>query len=117
MAISGANLFVLNRSGSSVTEIDASTGKMVKVISGPAYRFDDLAAVAIGDGRLFVVSAFSALGKGPGLVTEIDAATGKMVKVISGSGYHFAAPGAIVVDWPKLFVANSDSVTEFQASG
>jgi len=70
MAISGANLFVLNRSGSSVTEIDASTGKMVKVISGPAYRFDDLAAVAIGDGRLFVVSAFSALGKGPGLVTR-----------------------------------------------
>ena len=50
-------------------------------------------------------------------MTEIDAATGKMVKVISGSGYHFAAPGAIVVDWPKLFVANSDSVTEFQASG
>ena len=36
MAVAGGDLFVANYNGGSVTEVNASTGALVKVVSGPA---------------------------------------------------------------------------------
>jgi hypothetical protein len=63
-----------------VTKLSASTGALVKVISGSAYKFDDAAAVVSDGTHVWVVNA------GGDSVTELSASTGALVKVISGSG-------------------------------
>ena len=39
LALSGGDLFVADQGGNSITEINAGTGALLRVISGLAYRF------------------------------------------------------------------------------
>jgi len=70
-----SDLFVANLGGS-ITEVDASTGAIVRVISGPAYHFDQPKSVGVTGNDLFVANL--------GSVTEVDASTGSLVRVITG---------------------------------
>ncbi len=79
LAVFGTHLFVANKFGDSVTELNASSGGLVKVISGPSYRFDDPVAITAAAGHLWVVNNAS------GSVTEINPNSGGPVKVISAS--------------------------------
>ena len=88
------------RQGNSVTELSASTGALVKVISGSTYRFDDPDAVS-SDGTHVWVANY-----GGNSVTELSASTGALVKVISGSAYRFNDPHAIASDGTHVWVAN-----------
>ena len=86
LAVSGPDLFVangyvVNGHGSSVTELDASTGALVGVLSGPKYRFDSPDALAVSGPDLFVVNSLFTPS-----ITEVDATTGALVRVISGPG-------------------------------
>ena len=72
------DLFVANYNDASVTEMDASTGALVKVVSGPKYHFDEPGAIALMGTDLFVANYGSAK------ITEVDASTGALVRVISG---------------------------------
>jgi hypothetical protein len=104
MVLSGTDLFVSNSDidgNGWLTEIDASTGALVRTISGQAYRFSFPCALAIKGTHLFVVDT------GSGSLADIDAATGALVSVISGPAYGFSDPHALVFDGPDLFVANS----------
>ena len=74
-----------------MTELSASTGALVKVISGSAYEFDGPDAVASDGTHVWVANA------GGTAVTELSASTGALVKVISGSGYGFDNPDAVRV--------------------
>ena len=49
LALSGGNLFVANGEGS-LTELNASTGKLVRVISGSSYRLIGPDALAVSGG-------------------------------------------------------------------
>ena len=77
MALDGPDLFVAN-SGTdntdndvgSVTELDASTGALVRVISGSAYQFNDPSAMVLDGRDLFVAN------RGGGSVTELNGSTG-----------------------------------------
>ncbi len=108
-----------NGGGNSVTELSAATGALVKVISGPSYRFAFLnkrllsAAAVASDGSHVWVTNFAG-----NAVTELSASTGALVRVISGSGYAFDAPMGIISDGSHVWVANerADSVTELPAS-
>ena len=84
------------RGGTTVTELSASTGALVKVLSGSRYRFDHPDAVS-SDGRHVWVASFG-VPRGPrgvggdrgapgsaSTVTELSASTGAVVKVLSGS--------------------------------
>jgi hypothetical protein len=92
MAADGADLFVANDTedtgGSvpgadgSVTEVDISTGNLVRVISGASYRFDYPEAIGAAGGRVFVASS----GRCCGLITELDASTGSLLRVVSERG-------------------------------
>jgi hypothetical protein len=65
----GPDLFVSNPIGGngygSLIEVNASTGALVRVISGPAYRFDDPDAMVLSGRDLFVANSRS------GSVTEL----------------------------------------------
>jgi hypothetical protein len=53
----GADIFVANSVDGSLTEIDASTGSLVKVISASRYEFDaPSSVVGVGD-ELFVANS------------------------------------------------------------
>jgi hypothetical protein len=111
MTVVGDDLFVGNGSGSSVTELDASTGALVRVLSSPAYKFSYPQAMAVAGRDLFVANATG------NSVTELDASTGALVKVLSGPAYKFNGPEATAVAGDDLFVGNGggSSVTELDA--
>ena len=44
----GTHVWVVNSGGNSVTELSASTGALVKVISGSSFKFNDPSAIALG---------------------------------------------------------------------
>jgi hypothetical protein len=116
--VDGPDLFVANTGGlgtSSLSEVDISSGKLVRSISAPEYRFAGPRAMLLEGATLFVVNT---LGRS---VTEVNAATGGLVRVLSGPGYGFNRPLAMVLDGPDLFVANESlggpgSLTEVNAA-
>jgi hypothetical protein len=106
----------------SVTEIDASTGALVRVLSSSEYKFDEPSAIAAVGDNLFVANKLpetmtSGTVTGSGSVTEIDASTSALVRVLSSSQYVFEEPGAMAVAGGDLFVASSgDSMTKLSVA-
>jgi hypothetical protein len=92
----------------SITELNATTGKFVRVISGPADEAEDQEAMAPSGPDLFL-AGFGYSATAGDRVVELNAATGKQVRVISGRAYHFSGPDAVVRDGDELFVANFGS--------
>jgi DNA-binding beta-propeller fold protein YncE len=95
----------------SVTELDAATGDLVRVLSGSRYKFNNPTGISSDGTHVWVVNA-------DGSVTELDAATGGLVQVLSGSQYGFDDPCGVASDGTHVWVPNSesDSLTEFPAS-
>ena len=56
IAYDGQNLWVTNTFGNSVTEIDASTGALVQVLSGGNYGFNLPGAVAVDGSHTWVAN-------------------------------------------------------------
>ena len=91
---------MVNDVANSVSEWNASTGALVRVIYGPRDQFDGPDAVALAGNDFFV----DGLG---GTLTEIDASTGSFVRVISGPTFTFGSAHAMAVAGDNLFVANN----------
>ena len=101
IASDGTHVWVANNDGNSVTELNASTGALVKVISGSRYEFNDPDAIASDGTHVWVANDDG------NSVTELNASTGGLVKVISGSSYGFNDPDAIASDGTHVWVANT----------
>ncbi len=91
--------------GRSITELNASTGRVLKVISGKSYRFNFPGSMAFDGPDLFVANAEpqSANGRGRGSITELNVLSGALVRVISGPPYDFLAP-SLAISKGHLFV-------------
>jgi DNA-binding beta-propeller fold protein YncE len=76
MVLSGGDLWVLNTIGDSVTEIDASSGRLVRVLSGAPYFFDHPVGVVANRVAIWVTNADT------GTVTELRLPAGRQ----SGGG-------------------------------
>ncbi len=125
IAARGAHVWVLNGgacmticskgTNSSITELDAATGNLVRVISGPKYRLNYSAAISVAGGELWVANG---LGTKGGSVTEVSASTGDLVRVISGPAFQFSGPDAISSDGVHVWVADGSgaSITELEGS-
>ena len=73
----GTHVWVANQYGNSVTELDAATGKFVRVITGPAFGFNQPDAISSDGTHVWVANQHG------NSVTELDAATGALVQVLS----------------------------------
>jgi hypothetical protein len=107
---SGSDLFVAN-AGNSVSEMSASSGKLVRVIRGARYRFATPVAITSSGNTILVLNA----GHGSsGSITEFNERTGSFVRTISGSSFAFDDPAAFTVSGSDVFVADegNNSVTE-----
>jgi hypothetical protein len=83
IAISGNDVWVTNTdarqlTGNSITELNASTGAVVRVLNAAKYQFKGPWGIASGDNHLWVANA------GGNSVTEINASNGSLVRVIQG---------------------------------
>jgi hypothetical protein len=87
----------------SVTEVNATTGALVRVISGPAFRFYYPFDVLAAGPDVFVGNLGLPSGKTGG-VTVLDASTGAVVQVLKGPVSH---PIAMAVAGNELVVANN----------
>jgi DNA-binding beta-propeller fold protein YncE len=50
----GAHVWVANRGGGSVSEVDAATGAPIQVLTGPSYPFSGPEAIATNGTRIWV---------------------------------------------------------------
>ena len=80
----GTHVWVASFSGDSVTELDAATGALVQVITGPAYKFSGPEAISSDGTHVWVVNGYGGTTHN-GSVTELDAATGALVQVLTSS--------------------------------
>lgn len=97
-----------------LTEVDARTGQLVRVVGGSGYGMRGAQAMTVVGPDIFVVDT------GVNQVTEVDAGTGQVVRLINSVDYVFAEPRAITSIGPDVFVANDEggaggTVTEFDA--
>jgi hypothetical protein len=119
IAASGGRVWVANslypvtgNAGGWVTELSATTGALIRVVSARPDGLTDPEAIAVAGGRVWVVNSFG------GSVTELNATTGALISVITAQQYQLSDPGAIALDGNRVWVANAgnDSVTEIDAT-
>lgn len=105
--VSGGDLFVANRSYSSVTEVNASSGAYVATFSGKGTGLDAPSALLAVDGDLFVAN------RSNNSVSEFKIAGHQYLRTIYGTRYRFSAPVGLARSGQDLFVLNAGgSVTE-----
>jgi DNA-binding beta-propeller fold protein YncE len=110
LAVAGGDLFVSNFGDNSVTELDAASGRIVRVLSAPDDRFDGPTALAVAGGDLFVASSLSRS------ITVLQASTGRLVRILSGLPAEFS-PYEMGVAGGDLVVSNiAGSIVELDAS-
>jgi hypothetical protein len=112
----GTNLFIAN-AGDLVTEITASSGKLVRVISGARFHFANPVAITSTGNTVLVLSAGSATAPS-GSITEFSARTGAFLRRVTGAAFAFDNPLALTVSGANIFVADegNDSVTEVKVA-
>jgi hypothetical protein len=102
-------------SEASLTEVDAATGQLVRVVGGRRDGMEGASAMTLDGADLFVADT------GSNEVTELDATTGRLVRTVNSPGLALAEPRAITSIGPDVFVANDEggaggTVTELAAS-
>jgi outer membrane protein assembly factor BamB len=100
-SVTYADGFLWVANGESVTELNASTGKLVRVLSGSDYQFNGPTVVAAAGTKVFVVNTTG------NSVTEIDARTGALLHTLSAARYHFDDPVNIAVAGNHAWILNS----------
>lgn len=108
IAAKGPDIFVAN-SVKSISEINANTRQLVRIVFGPQYRFSKPVAITVAGGRVLVLNA----GTNAGSITEFSAQNGSLLKTISGSRFAFDHPAAFATSGQDVYVADkgNNSVT------
>jgi DNA-binding beta-propeller fold protein YncE len=115
IADDGVHVWVTNQFKDSVVEIDARTGRVVRVIEGPKGHpttyFDSPVGIASDRSHVWVTSI------GNNSVAELNAKTGALIKVLRTQSFDFRFPIGVSTDGMHVWIANNtgDSVTELNA--
>jgi hypothetical protein len=115
LLVSGADLWVVNSTGNSLTEIATATGALVRTVTNQQYgpvRFDQPTALAVSGANLWVTNAAI------NAVTEVQTKSGSFVQTITATADGFSAPAGIASQGTHLWITESgtDSVTELSAA-
>jgi len=104
VAYDDGHLWIAN--GETVTELNASDGQQVKVLSGAQYKFSQPAIVVAAGAHVLVAN------RGGNSVSEINASTGALEYTLTAARYHFNGLAGITVAGNRVWVLNTGSVTE-----
>ena len=114
LATSGRYVFVADERNNSVTEVDALTGRLVRVVSRHGLAQPD--GIAVESGRVWVANRATASA------TEINAANGAVIATFSDANgpYGFWHPGPVIAARGNVYVATpfgtSPMVTKVSAT-
>lgn len=114
LAVTRTHAFVANKSSNSVTEVDTTTGKLIRVVAGHGLSAPD--GVAIGSGNVWVAD------QNTSGVTEISATSGAVLanKTDANGSYGFWHPTVMVSTGSNVYVATplgtSPMVTKFSST-
>ncbi len=99
LAVTGTHVFVADKGNDSVTEVDATTGKLVRVIARQGLSAPD--GVAIGGGSVWVADQATSG------VTAISAATGQVLgnRTDANATYGFWHPTVMASTGANIYVA------------
>jgi 6-phosphogluconolactonase (cycloisomerase 2 family) len=110
IAVGGLHVWVANVFGNSVTELDAATGSIVRVIDAGADGFKTPIAIAVTQSHVWVVNdGVKGDSRGTGSITELSASTGALVRVITVSAARFDNPAAIAISGSHVWVTNLET--------
>ena len=101
----GANVWVANSGGNSVTEIDASTGAKLNVFKKAKFGFDGPSRLSDDWTHVWVANDAG------NSVTELNAITGALVRVIKGSTYKLHGTGQIASNGIDVWISNLRGTT------
>jgi streptogramin lyase len=109
ISVSGGNVWITNANGNSVTELDATTGNVVRDVEGGAGGFKWPMGIASTGADVWVANLDG------NSLTEINESTGSVMRVVTGDGLN--GPDSICVFGKAIWVTNlfGDSVTELNA--
>ena len=104
IALDGGELWVTGDGFGHVTELNASTGAVIRVVSSLDFDFDTPDTIAADGPDIWVANQNGNSGKDS--VTELDAATGKILRTIPYDA--LPDPGFIYADGAHIWVASSN---------
>jgi hypothetical protein len=97
IAADGPHLWAID--GSSVEELNASNGAVIRTLSGGRYEFGQPTGIAADGTHVWVANGMS--------LTEVNASDGTVIRVLSGGKYARIQPSRIADDGTHLWVASS----------
>jgi hypothetical protein len=113
IAVDRSHVWVANVFGNSVTELDARTGSVIRVIDARADDFKTPIAIAVTHSHVWVVNdGVKGNLRGTGSITELKASTGKLVRVITVAAARLDNPAAIAVSGSHVWVTNLETSSE-----
>jgi hypothetical protein len=101
------HLWVSNQDYFGVTEIEASTGQVIRVIDAKADGFIDPYGISVSGQHVWVVSGGVEYGNGTshvGTVTELDAATGALIQTVNLKKHGVTGLSAVSADNQHVWV-------------
>lgn len=101
------HLWVANADYFGLTEIQASTGKVIRVVNAKADGFIDPSGIAVSGNDVWVVSGGVSYANGTshvGLMTELNATTGDLVRTVSLKAHGITGLSAVSVDAQHVWV-------------
>jgi len=117
IAVSGSHVWIENMAGNSVTELNAKTGALVRVIDAKSDAFHHPDGIAVQGSHVWVTNGNQEFGMGTSnyplaknsSVTELNASNGSLVRVIDANTDHLLAPGPIAVSGSHVWVLNANT--------
>jgi DNA-binding beta-propeller fold protein YncE len=110
LAVAGADAFVADAAGNALTEVDVTSGRLIRRIPGLARP----EGVAVAGGHVWVSDETTSA------VTEISPTTGRLLRTIDDASYGFGHPTLVTEHAGHVYVATplgtSPMVTRFSAS-
>lgn len=109
VSIGHGEAWATNANGNSVTEFNATTGRLVRNIGDDTDALNWPMGVAAQYGDVWIANLYG------NSVTELNASDGSLVRVITGDGLN--GPDSLAVQGKHIWVANlfGDSVTELDS--
>ncbi len=113
IAEQGSHVWVANVFGNSVTELNAKSGSIIRVIDARADDFATPIALAVTDQHVWVVNeGVSGNSRGTGSITELNAHNGALIRVITVNAARFDNPAAIAISGSRVWVTSLQTSTQ-----
>jgi outer membrane protein assembly factor BamB len=115
IAIAGGMVWITNANNNSVAELDASSGHVVRTLSGASYRFSASYLIAADASHIWIPNGSASNANST--ITELSASSGNVIAVLKEGSHGLDYPAAIADDGKHVWITSgANSLIELDAS-